>query len=65
MQILTRIACRLFPNIHLMWLVEETKKNLPKELDFRVEAENADRLHKMYSHLPYLKVSLSSTNIFL
>lgn len=41
-----------------MWLVDETKRNLPKELDFLQEAENSERVRKMFSHLKFLKVFL-------
>lgn len=43
-----------------MWLVEETRKNLPKELDFMHEARNADRVRRMFSHLSFLKVGHAS-----
>ena len=33
----------LFPGFDLSWLVAEIKANLPRELDFRLEAENAER----------------------
>uniref|UniRef100_A0A0R3S2G2 ABC1 domain-containing protein n=1 Tax=Elaeophora elaphi TaxID=1147741 RepID=A0A0R3S2G2_9BILA len=53
---LTRLASKLFPNFHFIWLVDEMKRNLPRELDFRVEAANAKRLKEMFSHLDYLKI---------
>uniref|UniRef100_A0A8R1XMJ3 ABC1 domain-containing protein n=1 Tax=Onchocerca volvulus TaxID=6282 RepID=A0A8R1XMJ3_ONCVO len=53
---LTRLASRLFPDFHFVWLVDEMKRNLPRELDFRVEAANAKRLKEMFSHLDYLKI---------
>lgn len=46
----------LFPDFHLLWLVDEMKKNLPLELDFTNEAANAERVRTMYAHLDYLKV---------
>uniref|UniRef100_A0A0N5CH68 Protein kinase domain-containing protein n=1 Tax=Strongyloides papillosus TaxID=174720 RepID=A0A0N5CH68_STREA len=49
-------AKNLFPDFNLMWLVEETKQNLPKELDFLHEAKNADAVRRMFSHLTFLKV---------
>lgn len=58
----TRTAARLinlfkiFPDFHLMWLVEETKKNLPKELDFLHEAENALRVKQLFQHLTFLHI---------
>ena len=33
----------LFPNFDYGWLVDEIRRNLPKELDFLVEADNTDR----------------------
>uniref|UniRef100_A0A0K0EL24 Protein kinase domain-containing protein n=1 Tax=Strongyloides stercoralis TaxID=6248 RepID=A0A0K0EL24_STRER len=56
MEFFAIIAGKLFPDFNLMWLVEETKHNLPKELDFLHEAKNADAVRRMFSHLTYLKV---------
>ncbi|KAH7703547.1 atypical/ABC1/ABC1-B protein kinase, partial [Aphelenchoides avenae] len=56
MELFFRIADAVFPDFKLMWLVEETRKNLPKELDFMHEARNADRVRRMFSHLSFLNV---------
>lgn len=56
MELLVRVASWLFPDLHLMWLVDETKRNLPKELDFFQEALNADRMRSMFTHMPYIVV---------
>ncbi|KJH53670.1 ABC1 family protein [Dictyocaulus viviparus] len=56
MDLLVRIADKVFPEFKLMWLVEEVRKNLPQELDFILEARNGDRLAKMFRHLEFLKV---------
>uniref|UniRef100_A0A915L536 ABC1 atypical kinase-like domain-containing protein n=1 Tax=Romanomermis culicivorax TaxID=13658 RepID=A0A915L536_ROMCU len=56
MEALVRTVALLFPEFKLMWLVEETKKNLPLELDFVNEGQNADRVRRMFVHLPFLKV---------
>uniref|UniRef100_A0A915CK93 Protein kinase domain-containing protein n=2 Tax=Parascaris univalens TaxID=6257 RepID=A0A915CK93_PARUN len=56
MEVLVKIVAMLFPDFHLLWLVDEMKKNLPLELDFRNEAANAERVRTMYAHLDYLKV---------
>ncbi|CAI4225056.1 unnamed protein product [Auanema sp. JU1783] len=56
MELLVNIADKLFPEFRLMWLVKEVKKNLPNELNFLHEAENADRVRKMFAHLPFLKI---------
>ncbi|VDK78802.1 unnamed protein product [Litomosoides sigmodontis] len=53
---LTRLASRLFPDFYFIWLVDEMKRNLPRELDFRVEAANAKKLKEMFSHLDYFKI---------
>lgn len=50
------MAAALFPQFKLMWLVDEMKRNLPKELDFLQEAANADSVRKMFAHLDFLKV---------
>lgn len=46
----------LFPEFQFLWLAEETKKNLPLELDFVHEAKNCERVAKMFSHFSFLKV---------
>lgn len=51
------MAARLFPEFKFKWLVEETKKNLPKELDFIQEGHNADKVAQMFKHFPFLKVA--------
>lgn len=40
---IVRIVRFLAPSVDYMWLVNEARENLPKELDFLVEAENARR----------------------
>uniref|UniRef100_A0A914XMU8 Protein kinase domain-containing protein n=1 Tax=Plectus sambesii TaxID=2011161 RepID=A0A914XMU8_9BILA len=56
MEALVRIVAKIFPDFNLMWLVEETKKNLPRELDFLSEAKNAERVRRMFQHLEFLRV---------
>ena len=51
-----KAVARLFPEFNMVWLAEETKKNLPLELDFYHEAKNCERIDKMLSHCHYLKV---------
>mmetsp|Transcript_50721 Transcript_50721/g.130833 ORF Transcript_50721/g.130833 Transcript_50721/m.130833 type:complete len:351 (-) Transcript_50721:1029-2081(-) len=43
-----KIVKMLFPGFEFGWLIDEFKCNLPKELDFRVEAENGRRCAKMF-----------------
>lgn len=40
---LVRTLHSLFPDFDYGWLVEEIKDNLPNELDFRLEVQNAER----------------------
>ncbi|GAB6030636.1 putative aarF domain-containing protein kinase 1 [Chamberlinius hualienensis] len=70
MEILVNIAAYAFPEFPLMWLAEETKKNLPLELDFINEGKNADRLRRMFRHYPWFKVpqidwKLSTTRVLV
>lgn len=44
MEILVNIMSWMFPDFKMQWLVEETKKNLPIELDFMHEGRNADKV---------------------
>lgn len=56
MELLVNIVARIFPEFSLMWLAEETKRNLPLELDFVNEAHNTDRVRRMFAHFPWLEV---------
>jgi len=56
MEVLVRAAAWAFPDFKLLWLAEETKKNLPKELDFLHEGKNADKMRSYMAHCQWLKV---------
>ncbi|KAI6186382.1 Protein kinase domain-containing protein [Aphelenchoides besseyi] len=56
MSFFVRVADALFPDFNLRWLVEETQKNLPRELNFLMEAENADTARKLFGHLRFLRI---------
>jgi len=49
-----RTLKRFFPNYDLEWLSTEMEYSLPKELDFRLEGENATRAKEYFSHIPEL-----------
>ena len=51
-----------FPEFQFLWLAEETKKNLPLELDFIHEAHNCERVSRMFSHFSFLKVGAPVCN---
>ncbi|CDJ53117.1 hypothetical protein, conserved [Eimeria brunetti] len=46
-ELLTAVAARIFPDVRLEWLVDLLRENLPVELDFRKEAENANRCREL------------------
>ncbi|KAK8745741.1 hypothetical protein OTU49_000354 [Cherax quadricarinatus] len=56
MELLVGIVSRIFPEFRFEWLVEEMKKNLPKELNFTNEAQNAEKVASQFTHLPWLKI---------
>jgi aarF domain-containing kinase len=53
---LVNIVKRVFPEFQFTWLVEETKRNLPLELDFLNEGKNSEKLQGKFSRLKFLKV---------
>ncbi|XP_054715249.1 aarF domain-containing protein kinase 1-like [Uloborus diversus] len=68
MELLVNIVAWLFPEFTFMWLAEETKRNLPIELDFIHEGQNAERVGRMFSSLSWLKIpriywNLSTTRV--
>jgi len=36
--------------------VKQTKQNIPKELDFTIEAQNTETIRSMFKHFKWLKV---------
>lgn len=53
---MVKVMSWIFPDFQMQWLVDESKKNLPKELDFKQEGENAEKAAAMFSTYPWLKV---------
>ena len=56
-QVLFRMVSWFFPEFKLMWLLDETKLNLPCELNFTMEGQNAEKTAKLLKHLSWLHVS--------
>lgn len=56
MEILAKVVSWVLPDFKVQWLVEETKRNIPRELDFVVEAENTEKARQMFNHMPWLKI---------
>ncbi|KKF97521.1 ABC1 family protein C15C4.02 [Ceratocystis platani] len=48
------ILKKVFPEYDLEWLAKEMEESLPRELDFREEARNAQRTKEYFSHIPEL-----------
>jgi aarF domain-containing kinase len=45
-----------YPSVDYRWLVEEVKANLPRELNFLLEGENAEKCQKMMSEFDGVKI---------
>ena len=43
-------CAKLFPEFKLGWLARTTRKNLPRELDFLHELQNAEKARLLYRH---------------
>ncbi|XP_022361092.1 uncharacterized aarF domain-containing protein kinase 1 isoform X2 [Enhydra lutris kenyoni] len=56
MEVLVLAVKQLFPEFEFLWLVDEAKKNLPLELDFRNEGRNAEKVAQMLKDFDFLKV---------
>lgn len=56
MEVLVKIVSFIFPEFRFQWLVDETKKNIPKELDFTQEGKNAEKIAKIFENYHWLKV---------
>lgn len=57
LKVLVNLASWVFPDLKLEWLVRETKRNLPCELNFMMEGENAEKTARLMKHLPWLHVT--------
>jgi ABC1 atypical kinase-like domain len=42
-RLVVSVVARWFPRYNFSWLVDEMERNLPQELDFELEAANAER----------------------
>lgn len=51
MEILVKIMSIIFPDFKIQWLVDESKKNLPIELDFLNEGKNAEKVSFFFAFL--------------
>jgi len=63
-------AAQLIPDFKLAWLARTTRKNLPRELDFLHEAENAEKIRLYLKDIDFVKVpkieySLSTSRLLV
>ncbi|XP_075226609.1 aarF domain containing kinase 1 isoform X2 [Lycorma delicatula] len=56
MEGLVKIVQWIFPDFRIQWLVDETKKNIPLELNFLKEAENTEKVREMFKSFSWLKI---------
>lgn len=56
MSALVKLTSWVFPEFKFDWLVDETKKNIPMELNFTCEGHNAERVQKMFANYKWLKI---------
>ncbi|XP_050537119.1 aarF domain-containing kinase 1 [Daktulosphaira vitifoliae] len=53
---MVKIGSIIFPDFRFQWLVKQTKENMPKELDFTIEAKNTETIRSMFKHFTWLKI---------
>ncbi|XP_046426364.1 aarF domain-containing kinase 1 [Neodiprion fabricii] len=56
MAALVKITSWVFPEFKFDWIVDESKKNIPQELDFTLEGRNAEKVKSLFKDFHWLKV---------
>ncbi|KAJ7365479.1 putative aarF domain-containing protein kinase 1 [Desmophyllum pertusum] len=56
LELLAEAVSWLFPEFKFMWLVDESKKHLPLELDFECEGRNAEKITRFFKKFPFVKI---------
>lgn len=56
MEFIINTMTKVFPDFEMQWLIEETKKNIAKELNFLEEGKNAEMVAEMFKNYTWLKV---------
>lgn len=67
-QYLVSAAHHFFPKFNYQWLVDEIKHNLPRELDFKMEAANIERCRDNFAyhsqvHVPHVYPEFATSRI--
>ena len=68
MAALVKITSWVFPEFKFDWLVDETKKNIPRELNFQLEGKNAEKVQELFKdyswlHIPKIHWDISSNRV--
>ncbi|KAI8421636.1 hypothetical protein MSG28_009634 [Choristoneura fumiferana] len=56
MELVLKAMAKIFPEFQMQWLIDETRKNIMKELDFLQEGRNAEKVAKMFTNYSWLRV---------
>jgi len=56
LEVLAEAVSWLFPEFKFKWLVDESKKHLPLELDFEREGQNAEKITDFFKKFPFVKI---------
>lgn len=56
MEACCKLLAWVFPDFNMQWLVDESKKNLPIELDFVNEGRNAEKVAGLFKRFKWLRV---------
>lgn len=56
MEFAVKLLALVFPDFKIQWLVDESKKNLPVEMDFLNEGKNAEKAQAQFKKYKWLKI---------
>jgi aarF domain-containing kinase len=59
MEYCVKIMSFIFPDFKFQWLVDESKKNLPVELDFMQEGRNTEKVVEIFANFKFIRKPLS------
>ena len=62
-EIFVRTAQLLFKEFDYEWLLLDLKNNLPKELDFTIEASNSEKMAELFKSNPQIQVPKIHKNL--
>lgn len=56
MDFVLKTMSKVFPDFQMQWLIDETKRNIERELDFMQEGKNAEKVASLFKQYKWLKV---------